>query len=209
MSGAAARTAVAVLTLATAPAAATAAMAVAAVQGSRIEPAEVRCPAVLGVGVATDRVFCDVLLQHEAGRGILIAVPRRRGEATVSFTLHNRHTYSESETRAGRAYAEYTAEVAVAALDGSVLGRRFILSEFRSAADLVDRVTGGAGPGGVKAVAPTGRERVFVTVPEGVETVAVVGQSLQVVRLDGRDTFRSPGRPMAVISDVEVEYRAR
>ena len=89
-----------------------------------------------------------------------------------------------------------------------MLGRRYILSEFRSAGDLVDRVTGGAGPDGIKAVAPTGRERVFVTVPEDVGTIAIVGQSLEVVRLDGRETFRSPGRPVAVISDVEVEYRA-
>ena len=166
-------------------------------QESRVEAAEVRCPAVLGIGVATDVVFCDVPIQNEAGRGILVVVPRRRGEATVSFTLHNRHTYSESETRAGRAYTEYTAEIAVAALDGRVLGRRFILSEFRSAGDLVDRVTGGAGPEGVKAVAPTGRERVFVSVPEEVDTVAIVGQSLEVVRLDGRETFRTPGRPVA------------
>lgn len=178
-------------------------------QDSRVEAAEVRCPAVLGVGVATDVVFCDVPIQNEAGRGILVVVPQRRGEATVSFTLHNRHTYSESETRAGRAYTEYTAEIAVAALDGRVLGRRYILSEFRSAGDLVDRVTGGAGPEGVKAVAPTGRERVFVSVPEEVDTIAIVGQSLEVVRLDGRETFRTPGRPVAVISDVEVEYRAR
>ncbi len=185
-----------------------AAVAQAGGQDSRVEAAEVRCPAVLGVGVATDVVFCDVAIRNEAGRGILVVIPARRGEATVSFTLHNRHTYSESETRAGRAYTEYTAEVAVAALDGRVLGRRYILSEFRSAGDLVDRVTGGAGPDGLKAVVPTGRERVFVTVPEDVDTIAIVGQSLEVVRLDGRETFRTPGRPVAVISEVEVEYRA-
>ena len=177
-------------------------------QETRVEAAEVQCPAVLGVGVTTDVVFCDVPIQNEAGLGILVVVPPRRGEATVSFTLHNRHTYSESETRAGRAYAEYTAEVAVATLDGRVLGRRYILSEFRAARDLVDRVTGGAGPEGVKAVAPTGRERVFVTVPERIDTIAIVGQSLEVVRLDGRETFRTAGRPVAVISGVEVEYLA-
>ena len=200
MMRAALRLAVAVLVPAAAPAEG---------QGSRVEAAEVRCPAVLGVGVTTDVVFCDVSIQHDAELGILIVVPPRRGEATVSFTLHNRHTYSESQTRAGRAYTEYTAEVAVAALDGRVLGRRYVLSEFRSAGDLVDRVTGGAGPDGVKAVAPTGRERVFVTVPADVDTVAIVGQSLEVVRPDGRETFQTPGRPVAVISDVEVEYRAR
>ena len=184
-----------------------AASAGAAGQGSRVEPAEVRCPAVLGIGMDTDVVYCDVLIQNEAGLGIQVVLPPRRGEATLSFALHNRHTFSASETRSGRAYAEYTSEVAVAALDGRVLGRRYILSEFRSADDLIDRVTGGAGPGGLKAVAPTGREHVFVTVPEGIDTIAIVGQSLEVVRLDGQDTYRTPGRPIAVISGVEVEYR--
>ena len=197
---------IALAALALAPSTTPAASAVG--QGLQIEAAEVRCPAVLGIGSATDIVFCDVLIQHEAGRGILVVIPPHRGEATVSFTLHNRHTYSESETRTGRAYAEYTAEVAVAALDGSVLGWRYILSEFRSSDDLVDRITGGAGPAGIKAVAPTGRERVFVAVPDGIDTVAIVGQSLQVVRLDGRESFRTPGRPVAVISDVEIEFRA-
>ncbi len=178
-----------------------------AAQDRRIEPAEVRCPTVLGVGVNTDLAFCDVLIQQDADLGVVVIVPPHRGEATLSLNLHNRHTYSAEEDRGGRAFAEYTAEIAVASVDGDVVGRRFILSEFRTADDLIDRVTGGAGPGGMKAVAPTGVERVFIAVPDDLEIVSIVGQSLEVVRLDGRETIRSVGRPVAVISDVRVEYR--
>ena len=178
-------------------------------QSSRIEAAEVRCSSVLGIGVDTSLAFCDVLIQEDPVAGITVIIPPHRGEAMLSFNLHNRHAYSEAEERGGRAYAEYTAAIAIATTDGQVLARRFILSEFRSAEDLVDRVTGGAGPSGIKAIAPTGLERIFMTIPAELEQVAIVGQTLDVVRLDGRDTFSSVGRPVAIVSDVQVEYRPR
>lgn len=182
---------------------------VASAQTTQIELAEVHCPSVLGVGINTDLVFCDVVIQQEAGLGTVVLLPARRGEATLSFNLHNRHTYSEEEVRTRRAFAAYTAEVAIASMEGDVLARRFIQTEFRSVDDLVDRVTGGAGPQGVKAIAPSGTERVFVTVPVELDEVVIVGQGLEVVRLDSRDNFRTAGRPIAVVSDVRVEYQAR
>ena len=175
----------------------------------QIEPVEVRCPSVLGVGFATDMPFCDIQVQHDPSLGILVILPRQPGEATLSFSLHNRHTYSEQEERRGRAYTQYLASIAVATMEGEVLGRGVVLSEFRSAADLVDRITGGAGPRGVKAIAPMGTERVYVSVPFGVDAVSIVGQSLEVVRADSRDIFRSVGRPVAVLSDVQIEHRSR
>lgn len=182
---------------------------VAFAQTTQIELAEVRCPSVLGVGINTDLAFCDVLIQQEAGLGTVVLLPSRRGEATLSFNLHNRHTYSEEEVRTRRAYAVYTAEVAIASMEGDVLARRFIKTEFRSVNDLVDRVIGGAGPQGVKAIAPSGTERVFVTVPAELDEVVIVGQGLEVLRLDSRDNFRANGRPIAVVSDVRVEYQPR
>ena len=177
------------------------------VQNQQVEPVEVRCPSVLGIGLSTDMPFCDVEVQRDANLGILVVLPPHRGEATVSFNLHNRHTYSEQEERVGRAYAQYLATIAVATMEGEVIARGVVLSEFRSAADLFDRITGGAGPGGLKAIAPTGMERVNITVPSGVTTVSVVGQSLEVLRSDQSDTFRSLGRAVAVLSDAVVEYR--
>ena len=171
------------------------------------DPAEVHCPAVLGVGVNTDLAFCDILIQQDAGLGARVVLPSHQGEATVSFNLHNRHTYSEDEIEAGRAFASYTAEIAVASFEGNVLGRRFVQSEFRSRDDLADRITGGAGPQGLKAISPTGTERVFVTIPDGLNEVFIVGQSLQVVRTDTRENIVDAGRTVAVISDVRIEYQ--
>ena len=178
-------------------------------QSRRIEPAEVRCPSVLGIGVNTDLAFCDVVIHREADRGVVVVLPARCGEATLSFNLHNRHTYSEDETREGRAYTQYLATVAIATMEGAILGRGVVLTEFRTESDLVDRVTGGAGPVGVKAIAPTGRERVSVTVPDDIEQVSIVGLTLEVQRVQERDTVDTPGSPVAVLSDVQIEYRPR
>ena len=70
-------------------------------------------------------------------------------------------------------------------------------------------MSGGAGPGGVKAVAPVGAEGIRITVPEGVRELSIVGLGLQVQRVDRQESFSAAGRPIAVISDVQVEYRAR
>ena len=180
-----------------------------AAQQHQIEAVEVRCPSVLGVGFDTEVPFCDVQVQRDPSLGILVVLSPRSGEATLSFNLHNRHTYSEQEERGGRAYTKYLASIAVANMEGVILGRGVVLSEFRSAADLIDRVTGGAGPSGVKAIAPTGSERVYVSLPPDVDQVSIVGQSLEVERAESRDTFRSLGRPVAVLSDARLEYHPR
>ena len=177
-------------------------------QSRRIEPAEVRCPSVLGVGVDSDRIYCDVLIGNEVADGIIVVIPPHRGTATVTFTLYGRHTYSEAEVARGRGYVEYLASTALATTE-AVLARPVVLAEFRTEADLVDRVSGGAGPDGVKAVAPVGGEAIRVLVPEGASEISLVGLELQVQRVDGRESFSSSGRPIAVISDVQVEYEAR
>ena len=179
-------------------------------QGRLVESVEVRCPSVLGIGVETDLVFCDVLAQQDPALGIIVVLPPRRGEARLSFNLHNRHTYSEDDVKRGRAYARYLAEVAVASPAGDVLGRRYVLNEFRSAGDLFDRVAGGAGPDGIKAVAPTGAERVAVTIPARLEQVVIVGQTLELTGVDGGlERIWSPGRAVAIISEVQLEYTSR
>ena len=179
-------------------------------QAGLIESVEVRCPSVLGIGVETDLVFCDVLAQQDPTLGVVVVLPRRRGEAMLSFNLHNRHTYSADEVRRGRAYTRYLAEVAVASPAGDVLARRYVLNEFRTADDLFDRVGGGAGPDGLKAVAPTGAERVFVTIPPALDQVVIVGQTLELTGIEGSlERIWSPGRPVAIISDMKLEYVSR
>lgn len=175
----------------------------------KTEPVEAKCPAVLGQGVATKRTFCDVISSINPAEGILIPIPPRTGAATLTFDLHNRHTYSDSQVKEGKAYARYTATVVLANLKGEVLDRATVQSEFRSAAALYDRVGGGAGPGGVKAVAPVGVETVVFNIPDDVTEVVVLGERLTVQRADGREVFSSAGRPIAILSNPILEYRPK
>jgi hypothetical protein len=169
-----------------------------------------QCPSILGNGLTTQRLYCDVLSGQDAANGLRVTLPPHTGTATLYFTLHNRQTYSESEVKAGKAYARYTATLRIAKPTGDAIGTAVVQSEFRTARDLVERIGGGAGPGGAKAVAPTGAEPIAVTLPEGVNEVMLVGDRLVVDRLTGREVVvgaSSPGRPMAIVSQVEIEYR--
>lgn len=170
--------------------------------------AELSCPSELGLGVATKRRFCDVLAGREPAGGVLVTIPPHRGPVTLSFELHNRHTYSEELVKAKRAFRQYTATIGVFTMDNTLIDRAAIQTEFRTERDLYDRVGGGAGPGGVKAVAPAGSEFISIELPADVgEQVSLVGEKLTVIRPDGTDTFVSEGRPIATISNVMVEYR--
>lgn len=174
---------------------------------AKTEEAMVNCPTVLGEGAKTGRMFCDVLIEREPMAGIIISFPPHTGDVTLSFTLHNRHTYSEDEIKNKRAYHRYTASIGVMALDNTLLSRAVIQNEFRTPADLVDRVLGGAGQGGLKAVAPTGAENIVLTIPEMEQGVSLLGEKLSVIRVDGKDDFTTAGRPIAIVSNVMIEYR--
>jgi hypothetical protein len=170
-------------------------------------PATMVCPAELGIGIATKRRYCDVLTGSDPTQGVIVTVPPHRGAATLSFELHNRHTYSAELVKTKRAYRRYTATIGVLTMDNTLIDRAIVDSEFRVERDLYDRIGGGAGPGGVKAVAPTGTEFVQFTLDEDVAEVSILGEKLAVVRPDGSDLFTSAGRPVATISNVMIEYR--
>jgi hypothetical protein len=167
---------------------------------------DMTCPTPLGVGLKTKRAFCDVMTGRDPAEGILIKIPPHQGPVELTFDLHNRHTYSEEQVKANRAYASYTATLGVLAMDNTLISRAVVQNEFRKASDLVDRVGGGAGPGGAKAVAPTGTEPITITIPESEDQVSILGEKLTVARVDGSATYTSPGRPIAVISNVMIEY---
>lgn len=180
----------------------------AAASARKVEPAQVTCPESLGTGVKTKASYCFVLAGRDPADGVLVKIPRHAGDATLLFDLHNRHTYSESEVKAGRGFASYTAIIGALSMNGELLGRGAVESEFRSARDLYDRISGGAGPGGVKAVAPLGRQEVSITVPQNVEQVSLLGEILEGTTSAGREVA-SPGRPVAIVSNVRLEYRPR
>src|SRR5262245_55156249 len=62
-----------------------------------VEAPEIVCPAPLGNGVNTKRQFCDVLTGRDPAGGIVITIPPHRGTVTLTFDLHNRHTYSAEQ----------------------------------------------------------------------------------------------------------------
>lgn len=172
----------------------------------KIAPAKVQCRESLGAGARTKTTYCFVLMGRDPAEGVIVTVPAHAGPATLTFDLHNRHTFSEEDVQAGRGYASYTAVIGVLTMKGELLGRGAVRSELRTAADLFERIGGGAGPGGVKAVAPVGRETVRVTIPAGVTQVSLLGEVLDALTAIGRESA-APGRPVAIVSNVQVEYR--
>ena len=170
------------------------------------EPAKVTCPESLGTGVKTGASYCFVLAGREPAQGVLIEIPPHTGDAVLRFDLHNRHTYSEDQMRAGRGFAQYSAVIGALTMDGTLLDRAAIQTEFRRERDLHERISGGAGPGGVKAVAPVGAEPIKLEIPAGVNQVSLLGEILDAITPAGRETA-APGRPVAIVSNVTVEYR--
>jgi hypothetical protein len=167
---------------------------------------ELTCPTPLGVGVSSQQAYCDVMSGNDPANGILILLPPHQGAVTLSFDLHNRHTYSEEQVRANHAFARYTATIGVLTMDNTLISRAVVQNEFRKVDDLVERIGGGAGPGGLKAVAPTGTEHISMSIPEREGAVSVLGEKLSVERPEGPSNYTSPGRPIAVISNVMIEY---
>lgn len=174
----------------------------------KTEAATLKCPEPLGTGARTGAQFCFVLATNDPAKGVIVAIPRRTGPATLLFDLHNRHTYSEEDVKAGRGYARYLAVIGVTDMKGALLSKAAVQSEFRKAADLYDRITGGAGPSGLKAVAPIGREQIAVTIPAGLDEVSLIGGVLDATTAAGRE-IATPGRTVAIVSHVRVEYRPR
>jgi hypothetical protein len=166
------------------------------------------CPSPLGTGVQTKRMYCDVLTGRDLMDGIQVMLPPHTGTVTLTFDLHNRHLYSEELIKTGRAYRHYTATIGVLTPNNDLVSRAVVQNEFRSAADLVERIAGDQGTA-VKAVAPTGSEPIRITIPANVAGVSILGEKLTVVSPEASspDTFTAPGRPVAVISNVMIEYR--
>ena len=170
----------------------------------KTEPAAITCPEELGTGLRTKASFCFVLAGRDPAEGVLVTIPPHT-QATLTFDLHNRHTYSDEEIRAGRGFAKYTAVIGVLSMSGDLLGRGAVQTEFRAVKDLYDRITGGAGPGGMKAVAPLGREQISIAIPASVDKVSLLGEVLEAATPAGREVA-TPGRPVAIVSSVQVTY---
>jgi len=177
--------------------------------GSRLTTEHV-CAASLGTGVKSRRTFCDVITASSLTDSVSITIPARTGAATLFFDLHNRFGLPVVTGFPGASYARHEAVIRVIRPDGEVLGRAAVIREFRTTADLFDQLSGGARPGGVKGVAPGPPEAVRFSIPAEVTAVGIVGESLRVRTATGADeTYDAPGRPVAIVSNIRLEYRPR
>ena len=168
---------------------------------------DTKCPSLIGMGVKTVRSFCDVPAGRDPAQGIVISLPPHAGDGTLTFDLHARHLYSEDEIKSGKAYSRYRAVIGVLTMKGDLLSRGAVEAEFRRASDLFDRIGGGNGPGGLKAVAPAGREQIIVEIPAAVDQISLLGETLDAVTPAGHETAVMPGRPVAVVSNILFEYK--
>jgi len=167
------------------------------------------CAADLGAGVRTAIRFCDVVITKQPTQSISIAIPPHTGDSTIRFDLHNRFDVPAAQLPAALSYARHEAFVAVIRPNGELIGRALVRGEFRTMDSLFDQIGGGGRPGGVKAVAPGPPESISIPVPAALTAVGIVGTQLSVTRRSNDDTWDTPGRPVALVSRVRVEYRPR
>jgi hypothetical protein len=174
--------------------------------GTRVSTAKT-CAASLGSGLKSKREFCDVVIGKLPKESIAVTIPAHTGTATLMFDLHNRFVLPAT-LAPGLSYARHEAIVALVKANGDVINRAAVVREFRVVADLFDQITGGGQPGGLKAVAPGPAEPIRFIIPAGVNTVGIVGSRLQTLtRSDGDEVFENPGRPVAIVSNVRVEFK--
>lgn len=185
-------------------------------QGRTAKPAPVRvataatCAADLGAGLTTRRTYCDVLISKSGQDSVYMSIPPHTGPATLLFDLHNRFTVPASGTPASEWFMRATALVAVVRPTGQVLEKFAIRREFRTVKDLFDRISGGAPPGGLKSVAPGLAESIRANVPAGLNGVGIVGLRLEYATFSQPDgKADTPGRPVAIVSNVRVEFVPR
>jgi hypothetical protein len=81
--------------------------------------------------------------------------------------------------------------------------------DYRTPADLFDRIAGAGRGAAPKLVAPGEPLPVRVVIPAGVTTPGIVGVRLEEWTAKGQSASDWPGRPIAIVSNVRVEYTPR
>lgn len=178
--------------------------------GQRRTTNDVKCAADLGAGVKTKRQFCDVVIASTGDDSVTMPIPPHTGPATLLFDLHNRFLVPIVTLDPSLAFTRHLAVVAVIRPTGETIEQAAVMREFRTTEDLFDSIGGGGRPGGIKAVAPSDPEAVRVTIPAGVNAIGIVGVRLDVTtRTISKDTYDTPGRAIAIVSNLRIQYTAR
>ena len=164
---------------------------------------EFQCPSDLGKGVKSKRAFCDITASTDPAKGASLRIPPHAGPSTLRFDLHNRFAV------AGKTLPFARASALVAVLNansGAVIDRAAVVSELHAELDLFDRIIG-TGPGGTKTIAPGRPQPATVTIPASVSAISIAGIRVELTTKAGSEVFSSPGRPVAIISNLRLEYR--
>jgi hypothetical protein len=167
---------------------------------------QLSCAADLGEGVKSRRQFCDVIIATAGADSVSVTIPPHTGPATLMFDLHNRFTVAAGVVDPAQAYVRYAALAAIVRPNGQLIQRAAVVQEYRTVQDLFDRIGGGGRPSGLKAVAPGQPQAVKVSVPAGVAAVGIVGLRLEATTRTGNATHESPGRAIAIVSNLRVEF---
>jgi len=166
------------------------------------------CASNLGTGVKSRRQFCDVVIAASGADSVSMTIPARTGAATLMFDLHNRFPVPAANVDPVQAFAGHTAVVAVIKSTGEIIDRVAVSREYRTAADLFDRIPGTTPGAAPKNIAPGQPQPVKVTIPAGVTAIGIVGTRLEEWKASGRNTYDNP-RPIAIISNWRIEYTPR
>ena len=161
------------------------------------------CTSDLGAGVKTRRRFCDVIIATTPADSIAMTLPARTGTAAIMFDLHNRFAVPGPKTPAAQAFTSETAVVAVVRSTGEVIDRAVASREFRTVADLFDRLSG------ANATAPGPAVPVRITIPAGVTAIGLVGVRLEEWKASGRGAYATPKRSIALASNFRLEFTPR
>jgi hypothetical protein len=171
---------------------------------------QMTCAEDLGFGVASKRHFCDVVVASVAADSVSVPIPPHTGTATLMFDLHNRFTVPAGQLEPSQAFTRHTAVVAIIRQTGEVIDRGAVSRDYRTPADLFDRIAGSGRSAAPKADAPGAPQPIKVTIPAGLTTIGIVGTRLEEWRaVSGRGAYDEPGRAIAIVSNVRVEYTPR
>jgi hypothetical protein len=178
----------------------------AAQRPKRVTAINATCASDLGMGAKTKRRFCDVIIASTPAESVSVALPPHNGAATLMFDLHNRFDVPAATAEPAQAFVSQTAIVAVIRLTGDVIERAGVSREYRSPRDLFDRLAGSGRGAPMRSVAPGYAQEVRIVVPATVNILGIVGTRLEQWRATARGAFDTPNKPIAMVSNLRVEY---
>lgn len=174
--------------------------------GATTVTAAATCAADLGLGAASKRRFCDVVIAATASDSVVVTVPAHAGRATLMFDLHNRFTLPAATASPAEAFARHSAQIAVTGADAAIIHRAVVTREFRSLQDLFDRIGEGGRAGGVKGVGPGEPVPVTMELPAGIGSAGIIGVRLEEFTFGTTEAYDAPGRAIAIVSNLRLQY---